>query len=257
MLNQIPRNTSTSPTRVDRLLSSFEIVRSQEYRRGRPHQQTRLMAFEGLPPSASFSAKLKNFRNWNGHWYAEDHVEEWVSRSPQALFPGRTVHVLASQNYAHLQEKIDLLFLDDRQELHVLEVKAEHVASNRGVPPDQIWGQMNRYVGFLRSERLPFPTSLENYYSEFSTRFVGSPHELASDLQQTFGQAFSPVSTASLVVRRTFLTEGYDDYAVDYFRACQQRGDGPIRLLYYRFCPEVDRHWIQFWEVLLIVHAQK
>jgi hypothetical protein len=236
---------------MDQLLSSFEVIRSQQYQRGKPYQQTRLMVFEGTPPSTGFSAKLKKCRNWNGHWYAEDHVEEWVSRCPQALFPGRRVHVLASQNYAHLPEKIDLLFLDNRHQFHVVEVKAEPVASNGGITPDEISGQMNRYVDFLRMELLPFPASFTNYYTHFTRKFLGSPQDLSTDLRQTFGEPFFLIPSTSPVLRQTFLTEGYDADAVDYFKARQRLGSGPIRLIYYKFYLEAgtDRHRIEFWEV--------
>jgi hypothetical protein len=248
-LNQIARSPSGSMMRDDQLLSSFEIIPSQEYERGRPYQQTQLTAFRGSPPR--LGAKLKEFRNWNGHWYAEDHIEEWVSRSPQALLPGRTIHVVASQNYAHLPEKIDLMLLDDRHQLHVLELKAEQVASNRGMPPARVQRQMNRYVDFLQREKQPFPASFANYYDKFSRRFLGSPHDLLTDLRQTFDEAFFSVPCTSLVLCPTFLTEGYDDRAVDYFRACHLQGGPPIRLIYYRFfcCPGLDRHFIEFWEI--------
>ena len=249
-MNQIAQNTS-SPERGDQLLWSFEIVRFPEYQQGRPYQQTRLMAFEGPPPATRFGTKLKDCRNWKGHSYAESHIEEWLSRSPTVLFPGRAVHVLASQNYAHLEEKIDLLFLDDRHQFHVFELKTERVASNRGVTPDQIWGQMNRYVDFLRRELLPFPASFRDYYAQFSKQFLGAPHDLTIDLREIFGEAYFFVPNISPILCRTFLTEGYDDHAVDFFRDRQQQGDGPIRLMYYRFylCTRTERHYIEFWEV--------
>jgi len=251
-MSQIARNAS-GPERSDHLLGSFEIARFPECPQGRPYRQTRLTTFEDTPAGAKFVAKLKDCRNWKGHWYAESHVEEWVSRSPRTLFPGRAVHVLASQNYAHLAEKIDLLFVDDHKQFHVVELKAERVASNRGVTPDQIWGQMNRYIDFLRMELPPFPVSFRSYYGQFSRQFLGSAHDLSTDLHQIFGEVFFPAASTSPTFCRTFLTEGYDDDALDFFRARQQQGDGPIRLMYYRFYfhPGTDRHSIEFWEVPL------
>ena len=251
-MNWIGQNIAKAE-RNDQLLSSLEIVRFRDYQQGRPFQQTRLIPFEGPPPVTRFGAKLKNHRNWKGHSYAESHIEEWMSRAPAVLFPGRAIHVLASQNYAHLGEKIDLLFLDDRHQLHVVELKAERVASNRGVTPDQIWGQMNRYVEFLRRELLPFPASLRDYYARFSKQFLGSPHNLTTDLKDVFGDGFLSTPNTSPVLFRTFLTEGYDDDAVDFFRARQQLGSGPIRLVYYRFClcPRTEQHCLELWEVPL------
>jgi hypothetical protein len=241
---------ASSPQRGDRLLSSFQIVRSPSYRQGRPYQQTKLLAFDG-PPLDALPARLKDHRNWNGHSYAESHVEEWVSRHPAALYPSQAVHVLASQNYARLGEKIDLLLLDRSWQFHTLELKAERVAGNRGVVPDQIQGQMTRYENFLRSELPHFPSSLSGYYAQFTGEFLGSALGLIESLRQEFGEAFLCSRTEPLVLCRTFLTEGYDDYAVDYFRARQRQGDGPIRLLYYRFFPAADDHRIEFWEVPL------
>lgn len=235
--------------RRDRLLSSFRIVRSPSHRQGRPYQQTRLAAFDG-PPPAVLPARLKDYRNWNTHSYAESHVEEWVSRHPAALYPGQAVLVLASQNYARLGEKIDLLLLDGGWRFHVLELKAERVASNRGVTPDQIQKQMTRYVDFLRVELPGFPASLSGYYAQFTTEFLGSPLDLTESLRREFGEAFLPPSKPP-VLCRTFLTEGYDDAAVDHFRARQRHEDGPIRLVYFRFYPDPEGHRIEFWEVPL------
>jgi len=234
----------------DRLLSSFRIVRSPSYRQGRPYQQTKLLLFDG-PPPAVLPARLKDYRNWNGHWYAESHLEEWVSRCPAALYPGQAVYVLSSQNYARLGEKIDLLLVDGCCQFHVLELKAERVAANRGVTPDQIHGQMTRYASFLRGELPSFPASLNSYYAQFTAEFLGSPLDLTEGLRREFGETFFPSQSEPLLLCRTFLTEGYDDFAVDYFRAKQRQEEGPVRLLYYRFYPAADGHRIEFWEIPL------
>jgi serine/threonine protein kinase len=68
---------------------------------------------------------------------------------PPNLFPGHRVRVLANGKYGCCGD-IDLLLLGDCWRLHVLELKAKRVANNRGVTPDDIWGQMDRYVRFLR-----------------------------------------------------------------------------------------------------------
>lgn len=244
-----PSNTSGAPP--DRLLSSFRIAAYQAYQNGRPYQQTRLVADEGLRPALR-SAKLKNYKNWHGHFYAESHVEEWVLRCPAALYPGQAVHVLASQNYARLGEPLDLLLLDDRFQFPVVELKAERVASNRGVTPDRIHRQMNRYVEFLESELRSFPASLSTHYAKFTERLSGVAQDLSEDLRQTFGEAFSPNRCCPPTLYRTFLTEGYDEEAVDYFTRRQRRGEGPFRLIYYRFYPEPEGHRIEFWEIPLL-----
>jgi hypothetical protein len=249
-MNTIVHQT-LSRKRTDHFLGSFEIVPCQDYQRGRPYQQTRLVACAQLRSDDKFCDRLKSYRNWNGHWYNERHVEEWVARTPAWLFPNQAVHVLASQNYAHLGEKIDLLLLDDRNQFHVVEVKAERVASNRGVTPDEIEGQMSRYVEFLRLQLPPFPVSLANYYDQFSAQFFGSSRSLVTDLQDIFGHSPRPVADSSVVLWRTFLTEGYDESAVDFFVNSHLNGRGPIRLIYYQFnpCLTTKRHCIEFWEV--------
>src|SRR5262249_23467622 len=112
---------------ADQRLSCYEIVRSERFELGRPYQQTRLIPFYG-PLNSVTRRRLKAYRNWNGHSYAESHIEEWISRLPQALFPGEPIPcVVGSQNYAHLPEKIDLLLLDTRNRVHIVEIKAEQV----------------------------------------------------------------------------------------------------------------------------------
>jgi hypothetical protein len=257
-LNQIAGDTS-NVKRGDYLLSSHEIVPFPGYQQGRPYQQTRLIKRDLSPPTMGTGNRLNHHRNWNGHSYAESHIEEWLARAPTLLFPSGAIHVLASQNYAHLGEKIDLLLLDNLHKFHIVELKTETVSSNRGVTPDQIWGQMSRYVEFLRGRLLAFPASLSDYYNRFSAQFLGSPHELAKDLEEIFGDTLFRGQNTPPLLCRTFLTEGYDDYAVKFFGARQQQADGPIRLIYYRFnlCPETERHYIDFWEVPLPDQAEK
>jgi hypothetical protein len=67
---------------------------------------------------------VKAYRNWNGHWYAESHIEEWIARHPEAILPNKKSIVWASQNYVHLPEKIDLLLEDSERRLFIIEIKA-------------------------------------------------------------------------------------------------------------------------------------
>lgn len=234
----------------DQLLSTYEVVRSARQEEGRPYQQTSLTKAQRLPLSVTGPLRLKDFKNWNSHWYAESHVEEWVSRNPETLFGDQAVLVVGSQNYAHLPEKIDVLFLDAELRFHVVEVKAEHVAFNRGLTPDQLCMQMNRYVHFILTEMLPYPSIVEKYYGNFTSKFYGYRRNLIEDFNRFSGKPFA-ISSASVV--RTFVTEGYDPTAVSYFR---NRHDGPgTRLVYYKFYVSagyVQRHFIEFWEVPLL-----
>jgi hypothetical protein len=110
---------------------------------------------------------------------------------------------------------------------------------------------MSRYMKFLQLELPSFPESLSTYYEQFSAQLFGSSHDLATDLQETFGEVFRPLADQSLALNRTFLTEGYDEDAVDFFSNSHLNGRGPIRLVYYRFYLSLTtrRHCIEFWEV--------
>jgi hypothetical protein len=177
-------------------------------------------------------------------------LEEWVARRPDALFPGRRIHVLASQNYAHLPEKIDLLVVDGQHCFHVIEMKITSVAENAGLAPYQIHEkQMKRYVRFLGWYLPPFPESLRPYYAKFSQRFYGSPRSLDEDLTAKFGDGYCRTAISEPVIRQMYLAEGFDDYAVRYFQTQPEALDGGIRLAYYRFFPEDA--YLEFWEIPL------
>ncbi len=227
-----------------RFLSSFQIACKKQNPKGA------LLPTERRQTPGKLALRMKDYTNSQGRYYEENHLEEWVARCPDALFPGRRIHVLASQNYAHLPEKIDLLVADDQHWFDVVEIKITSVAENGGLAPYQIHEkQMKRYVQFLTWYLPPFPESLRAYYTKFSKRFYGSPRFLDVDLKAKFGDDYCQAPVSELMIRQVYLTAGFDDYAVRYFSAQPDVAAGSIRLLYYRFFPEQD--YIEFWEICL------
>ena len=135
----------------------------------------RLIPCHGNSPVNALPSRLQDYRyDALGRHYEENHLEEWVARCPQALFPTTTADVIASQNHAHMSEKVDLLMLENRQHFVVVEVKAEVVSAHGGESPYQLYNdQLGRYVVFLRRHLAEYPQSHEDYYARFSKRFFG------------------------------------------------------------------------------------
>ena len=231
--------------RSDSLLSRFEILPNEQFERGRPYQQTRLSPYDGELTGIPHRS-LKAHRNWNGHWYAESHVEEWIARHPEAIFRNKKPIVRASQNYVHLPEKIDLLLEDSERRLFIIEIKAVSVGRRNGIAPDQIRSQMRRYVTFLNSLILPGESMLAMYSVKFRKTFK-------TDSTEDYFQGVEwPLTSASVEpsISQMFLTEGYDDYAVRSLLDPSATRDTSVRLVYFRFyCdPEERRHFVEFWE---------
>jgi hypothetical protein len=186
--------------------------------------------------------------------YDEKHLEEWVCRRPQTLFPDCRVHVLVAEKYAQpLPCKVDLLLVDAEHNFHVVEMKAVPVARN-GTPetPSKIRRQMQEYVKTLTWYLPPFPRSLVAAYSQFSASFCGTPKDLVEDLHASFGNGYGGVTIEAPRIHQVYLAEEYDQYAVDYFRLLVEAGEGSVRLVYYRFYPIYpEGPYIEFWEVPL------
>jgi hypothetical protein len=231
--------------RSDSLLSRFEIVPNERFERGRPYQQTRLNRYDG-ELTAIPHRSLKAYRNWNGHWYAESHVEEWIARHPEAIFPNQKLIVRASQNYIHLPKKIDLLLEDSERRLFIIEIKAASGGRRNGIAPDQIRSQMRRYVTFLNTLILPGGLPLATYSVKFSKIVMtDSTEDYLHSVEWPLNSA--PVGPP---ISQIFLTEGYDAYAVNSLLDSNATRDFPVRLLYFRFyCDsEERRHFVEFWE---------
>lgn len=234
-----------------RFLASFRIECSDEYERGI------LISLPKQHAVGQTGVSMRRFRNARGRRYEENHLEEWVARCPEALFPNRKVLLLASQNYAHLPEKIDLLFVDEQRVFSIVEAKVERVARNNGVTHYEISQQMGRYTEFALGELPRFPVSHRAYYGRFITQFRGTPRgeeALDEDLKAAFGANFVSAPFSVPLVHQVYLTEGYDEDAVERFRVEAAAGKHHIRLTYYRFFPranEPNGDYIEFWEVPL------
>ena len=156
--------------------------------------------------------KFKNSRGWK---YEENHLEEWIARQPNAIFGGDKVLILASQNHAHLEEKIDLLFIDTNGRFYIVELKIVDVAENGGVVPYAIYNdQMKKYVNFVNGCMDSFRDSLSDVYRRFSAEFYGTPHVLSDDLEKAFGKSSWGLTERAVV--EVYLSSDYDEYAVDY-----------------------------------------
>jgi len=224
-------------------LSSFRVECTEQKPKGR------LVQCERRTDPIEAWARITDYANNRGRFYEENHLEEWVAWCPQSIFPDDRVLVLASQNYAHLPEKIDLLVLDPAWRFSVVEAKIGNVAKSGGTPAYQIhMNQMRRYVDFLRSYLHPFPGRLTQYYRRFSERFHGQPRLLEEDLQRTFGADFlGPQRTNPF--QEVYLAHNFDDHAVRYFKSQTVTPLDSIRLVYFRFDP-ADAY-IEFRERLL------
>lgn len=221
-------------------LTSFAIVCSDQYPKGVLVACPRNTEHKGLP------GLLTKYKNPRGRYYEENHLEEWVARQPNAVFPKEDVLLLASQNYVFLQEKVDLLFIDGAGRFHVIEVKVGKVAKNNGVVPYEIYNvQVMRYVDYLKECMDSFPASLASEYRRFSSAFYGTSHDLAEILGRKFGESFRPAQ--GQLVREVYLVAGYDNYAVEYLSSHSHEDRRSIRLIYYQFYPRGQ--YIEFWEV--------
>ena len=184
---------------------------------------------------------LRSCKNAIDRKYEENHLEEWVARSPAAVFTVPAM-LLASQNYVFLPERVDLLFMSSDQVFQVVEAKIKGVQQNGGVVPDEIYGQMGRYVEFLTRHGRDFPGGMESDYGRFSDKFYGARHVLTDDLIQAFGT----VPTGPLAIQEVYLAERFDGYAVDRLSTWAARDGRRVRLVYYRFYPRDQ--YIEFWE---------
>src|SRR5262249_12321811 len=116
--------------------------------------------------------RLKQRKNCNGFTAEENHLEEWIAREPSALFAGTPVLLLVSQNYVHLRQKIDLLFMDARCRLYPVELKITRAAKSGGVVPYDLYErQMKPYLHYL--EQASSLSGINPRYSEFSKLFNG------------------------------------------------------------------------------------
>ncbi|MGF1581364.1 MAG: hypothetical protein ACFCD0_18730 [Gemmataceae bacterium] len=182
--------------------------------------------------------------------YDEKDLEEWIARSPEAIFSHRPIVLLAAEKYGRLDARAsaDLLFVDPFFQFHVVETKVPTISKKRGVSCSSLHAQMQRYVSRLESISPGFPRSLWSHYHCFSQKFYGYRRNLTMQLATAFGhQVATRQRCGAPFVWQIYVAEGFDEEAIDYF---QRRVEGPIcgvRLVYYRYYPE--RQYIEFWEV--------
>ena len=217
---------------IPRLLSTFQIRLTDDRPKGF------LVPCSAEQDRGCPAGHLTDSTNEMGRYYEENHLEEWVARCPASLFPNEDVAVIASQNYAFLPEKIDLLFAVRNHGFSVVEAKVQKVAMNGGVVPYSICQQMSRYVRFLTDYLADYPRSHESYFTRFSKKFYGSCRAVP-DISP-----FAP--NGGLRLHEVYLAEGYDNYALDYFD--QHLATNQPRLTYYQYYP--SEKVIEFWEFI-------
>ena len=216
-----------------RLLSCWELLFDSG------DQEGSLAPCERRHPACRPLTSLSGHRNPAGRLYEERHLEEWVARRPEAIFPDREVVVVAAEKYAHLPQKIDLLAADREFGLHVVEMKIVPVG-RAGQAAVDIHAQMRDYTAFLGW----YPrSSLESYYRKFAARFHGSARDLGQDCKARFG-GLVETSPGRPVLHEVYLAEGYDADAAEYLRS---HGAGRTRLVYFRLFS--DGPYIEFWEI--------
>ena len=203
-------------------LSAYRIAHSPEHPKGI------LMPIDGSSVPPTHGPLSSTISPLLGRTYEENDLEEWIARRPASIFPDDGVEIIASQNYAHMIVKVDLLFLGPAPAFFVVEVKNCDVRRNGGVVPYDIYNrQMGSYLDFLRPYLDGYPDSHQNYYERFSRKFYGSPRSLPAPAHDIRQQAPHIIEV--------YLASGYDDYAIDYILTQAQHDNRQARLVFYRF----------------------
>ncbi len=202
-------------------LSAYRIAHSPEHPKGI------LMPIDGgsVPPT---HGPLSSAISPIGRTYEENDLEEWIARRPASLVPTDAVVIIASQNYAHMRVKVDLLFLGPAPVFFVVEVKNRDVRRNGGIVPYDIYNrQVGSYLATLRPYLARYPDSHQDYYGRFSRKFYGSPRSLPTSAHD-IGQQVPHII-------EVYVASGYDDYAIDYILTQAQHDHRRARLVFYRF----------------------
>lgn len=188
-------------------------------------------------------AYLKDCKNPCDHFYQENYLEEWIAREPKAIFPDTNIMLVASQNYAYFLAPLDLLFIDENQDFHIVELKIEPVARNGGVSPDTIYEQMTRYITCIKSIKL---RHLENYDHRFSERFYQTSQNFTQRFRACFGKQFDDqkIDTKAYEI---YVAESFDEYSIAKIVNWSNNENRKVRLVSYQFYPQDQ--YLEFKEV--------
>ena len=196
-------------------------------------------------PDPGMPARLTAHRNDENRSYEENHLEEWTARQPASLFGSHDVMILGSQNYAHMPQKIDLLFVDRRRQLYVVEIKVEPVAKNGGVVPYTIYQvQMKTYVDFVKT--CLQLEDLGHDYERFSKESYGQPLDLLEQYTKKFGTRLGPRGPLWSTICEIYVAPQFDEYALRYIFVRSKADARNARLIFYKFYPLFK--YIEFWE---------
>ncbi len=227
----------------DRLLSTFRIVRP-------PNGPGKaLLPCPRLRERGQRTGLATHVDPGVGRKYDEQDLEEWIARSPEAIFPRQPMVVLSAEKYGRLDAKAsaDLLFVDRHFQFHVVETKIPSIAKKRGVSCKKLHTQMQRYANRLEKVAPGFPRSLWDHYHSFSQRFYGYRRNLTMRLAEVFGpQVPRRKRQRPPEVCQVYVAGEFDDQAIHYFER-RAKESQRLRLVYYRYYPETE--YIEFWEI--------
>ena len=224
----------------EKLISSFKIV--SEYSDRVEKRRGRLVSTDNTDIQNA-PARLQHYGNPSGDFYEERHLEEWIAREPLSIFGDRKVLIVASQAYVYLQEKIDLLFVDQNCQFHIVELKIEPIGRHK-LESQKLYGQMRRYVEYVKSQKIKYFNAC---YRRFAKRFYGRECELSEQLHTFLGRAVDGEARINPEVYVVYVGESFDEFAVTYLLRRAHEDKAKARLIYYKFYPQ--QQCIQFWEI--------
>lgn len=236
---------------VERLLSCFQIAKNCDKTIPLRHRRKEMLRTCSKNDNLGVFSRLKLCKNKEERFYEENHLEEWISREPSSIFQDQKVMIVASQNYVFLQERIDILFLNQNCEFVIVELKVEPVVRTGVVTPYKIYDeQMEKYVKYV--QRASVFQRFHRYYSRFSAKFYGSTRNLYDQINDVLAGHVQGNTAVSARIHEVYVSELFDEYAVDYILDKGRQDGRNVRLIRYKFYPQsIDQNdYIEFWEVL-------
>ena len=227
---------------VEKFLSCFEITENNDETIPWQHRQKGKLKICSKHVNPGKHRPLKLYSNRKNHRYEENYLEEWIAREPSALFPDQEVMIIASQNYIFLQEKIDLLFLNQDSEFQIVELKIEPIT------PHTIWEQVQRYTQFLLRIDDPY-IHFSSYYSRFSEKFYGHSYDFSQQVEKCCEKKLDIPPQICKIYVAECSDECSDEYSVNFLFEKGQQEKNKVRCIFYKFFPQDDVHYIEFWEV--------
>lgn len=230
---------------IEKLLSCFKITESDDETVPLRHRRKGTLVICPQHANPGISRPLKKYSNRKKYRYEENHLEEWISREPSALFPNQVMMIIASQNYIFLQARIDLLFLNQNGEFQIAELKSEPIAQNTQTTPYKVWEQIRGYKQFLL--RINPYDHFPEHYGRFTERFYGHPYDFSQQVEKYCGKKLSIFPK----ICEIYVAESFDNYSVNILFEKGQQEKNNVRCIFYKFFPQdhAQDDYIEFWEV--------